>query len=104
MSYFISPCRYACPLMRPIQRYNVLLSYLGKLVKAGLAKEEVFLGIYDELFNFNPLFGICGYICGICENYCNRKELDQPVQLRLIERFLFDWYKKTVSEGNYYFS
>jgi len=99
MSYFISPCRYACPLMRPIQRYNVLLSYLGKLVKAGLAKEEVFLMIYDELFNFNPLFGICGYICGICENYCNRKELDQPVQVRFTERFLFDWYKKTVSEG-----
>jgi len=50
MSYFISPCRYACPLMRPIQRYNVLLSYLGKLVKAGLAKEERMDDLTQRIF------------------------------------------------------
>ena len=101
MKYLISPCRDACPLMRPIQRHNILLGYLGKLVETGLADEEVFLKIYDELFNFNPLFGICGYICGICENNCNRNEIDGPVQVRLIERFLFDWYKKAVNEGKF---
>lgn len=94
----IAPCRNACPLGRPIQRHNVLLSYFAKMIKGGLAKEEVFLKVYDEMFHFNPLFGVCGYICGICENFCNRREVDQGVRIRLIERFVFDWYYQAVKK------
>jgi len=95
---FISPCRYACPLMRPIQRHNIILGQLAKKVKAQ-GDEKTFLNLYDEWFNFNPLFGICGYVCGICEDFCNRLKVDEKVHIRLIERFLFDWYKDAVIKG-----
>jgi len=95
---FISPCRFACPLMRPIQRHNILLGQLAKGIKAG-DDETIFLKLYDEWFNFNPLLGICGYICGICEDACNRLKVDEGVRIRFIERFIFDWYKETVTAG-----
>ncbi|MCD6320460.1 MAG: FAD-dependent oxidoreductase [Candidatus Desulfofervidaceae bacterium] len=98
-SLLISPCRNACPLMRPIQRHNVLLHYLGQLVKAGLANEEAFLPVFDEIFHLNPLFGVCGYVCGICENSCNRAEVDERIHIRFIERFVFDWYREKVKTG-----
>ncbi len=96
---FISPCRNACPLSRTIQRHNVLLHHLGKLIKGGLVREDAFLIVFDEIFNFNPLFGICGYVCGLCENFCNRAEVDERVHIRFIERFIFDWYHEAVRKG-----
>jgi len=95
----IAPCRNACPLMRTIQRHNVLLHYLAQVIKAGLANEETLLTVVDEVFEFNPLFGVCGYVCGICENACNRAEVDEHVHVRFIERFLFDWYREKVEAG-----
>ncbi len=95
----IAPCRNACPLGRQIQRHNVLLHYIGQLVKGRVVPEEAFIKVFDEIFLFNPLFGICGYVCGLCENFCNRKEVDERVHIRFIERFIFDWYREHVERG-----
>ncbi len=99
-SPLLSPCQDRCPIGRPIQKHNIELGYLAKMIKAGLAEEQEFLVLYDEIFNINPLFGICGYVCGICEEHCNRNEIDSAVRNRLLERFIFNWYRNSVEKGN----
>jgi len=99
-SPLIAPCQDRCPIGRPIQRHNIELGHLAKMIKIGLVEEKVLLKLYDEIFNINPLFGICGYICGICEESCNRKEVDSAVRNRLLERFIFDWYRNSVEKGD----
>lgn len=96
----VGPCQDRCPIGRPIQRHNIELGHLAKMIKVGLAEEKVLLKLYDEIFNINPLFGICGYVCGICEEFCNRKEVDSAVRNRLLEGFIFDWYRKSVEKGS----
>jgi len=100
VNLLVSPCQDRCPIERPIQRHNIELGHLAKIIQAGLAEERILLRLYDEMFNINPLFGICGYICGICEEFCNRKEVDSAVHNRPLERFIFDWYRKSVEKGS----
>lgn len=100
VNLLVSPCQDRCPIERPIQRHNIELGHLAKIIQAGLAEEKILLRLYDEMFNINPLFGICGYICGICEEFCNRKEVDSAVHNRPLERFIFDWYRKSVEKGS----
>lgn len=100
VSPLVGPCQDRCPIGRSIQRHNIELGHLAKMIKAGLAKEQEFLVLYDEIFNINPLFGVCGYVCGICEEHCNRNEIDSAVRNRLLERFIFDWYRKSVEKGS----
>ncbi|MBT8763591.1 FAD-dependent oxidoreductase [Desulfohalobiaceae bacterium Ax17] len=99
VSLSISPCRNACPIKRPIQRHNVLLHYLAQGIKGNLVDEKAFLTVFDEILHINPLFGVCGYVCGLCEKYCNRKQVDSHVHVRFIERFVFDWYRDKVITG-----
>ena len=99
LSLSISPCRGACPVKRPIQRHNVLLHYLALGIKGGLVEEKQLVTIVDEIFHLNPLFGVCGYVCGLCEKPCNRGEVDSHIHIRFVERFIFDWYREQVSKG-----
>lgn len=99
-SPLVGPCQDRCPIGRQIQRHNIELGHVAKMIKAGLAEEQEFLMLYDEIFNVNPLFSICGYICGICEEGCNRNEVDSAVGNRLLERFIFDWYRSSVEKGS----
>src|SRR5512134_544290 len=74
-----SPCRQACPIGIDIAR----------------AFSEASKGNYDEALRIyrqdNPLPGICGRVCyHPCELDCNRKDLDQAVNIRGFERFLSD--------------
>jgi NADPH-dependent glutamate synthase beta subunit-like oxidoreductase/NAD-dependent dihydropyrimidine dehydrogenase PreA subunit len=96
----VGPCQDRCPIGRQIQRHNIELGHLAKMIKAGLAEEQEFLVLYDEISNINPLFGVCGYVCGICEERCNRNEIDSSVRNRLLERFIFDWYRSSVEKGS----
>ncbi|HDD52661.1 MAG TPA: FAD-binding protein [Thermosulfidibacter takaii] len=75
----VSPCMDACPASIDMPRiYGLFLE--GKEKEAALS-----------LLAFNPFPSITGRVCPhFCQEKCNRKELDEPVQIRALERYLGD--------------
>ncbi|HID06891.1 MAG TPA: FAD-dependent oxidoreductase, partial [Armatimonadetes bacterium] len=76
---FISPCQHACPAGINIPRYVSLISE-GRF-------KEALLTILDRI----PLPGVCGRVCHApCESKCRRWEVDEPVAIRALKRFVAD--------------
>ena len=74
-----APCSAACPAGEDIGRIEMLASQ-------GLIKEA-----WETILIENPFPAVCGRVCfHPCETVCNRAELDEPVAIRHIERFLGD--------------
>ena len=69
---YLPPCQIACPLGEDIQRSHAMIALLpldaeeaaGQIIKIG-----------DEIYDKNPLFLLCSYICGLCEKECNYQDL-----------------------------
>ena len=75
----LPPCNAACPAGENIQAWMAL-------TQAGRHR-EAWLQILDD----NPLPAVHGRVCyHPCETSCNRTELDQPVGVHAVERFLGD--------------
>lgn len=91
----LPPCQIKCPINEDIQRTNVLVSLLPD--DPDLAKEGI-LQISDYLYDKNPFFNICGYICGICELECNYLRKGGAIKRRLLKRFLSDVYTEHLRE------
>jgi NADPH-dependent glutamate synthase beta subunit-like oxidoreductase len=62
-----------------------------------LAREGI-IQISDYLYEKNPFFNICGYICGICELECNYADKGGAIKRRLLKRFLSDVYTEHLKE------
>jgi NADPH-dependent glutamate synthase beta subunit-like oxidoreductase len=75
----ISPCKGNCPAQINVQGY-VNLAAQGKFQEAlKLIKED------------NPFPAICGRVCHHpCESVCIRGEVDEPVAINAIKRFIAD--------------
>jgi NADPH-dependent glutamate synthase beta subunit-like oxidoreductase len=75
----LPPCNHACPAGEDIQ---------GWLALAQAARlEEAWL----HLLRDNPFPAVHGRVCyHPCESSCNRAELDSPVSIHAVERFLGD--------------
>lgn len=86
---FLPPCQVKCPINEDIQRTNVLVSLLPHNPDA--ARDGV-LQIGDYLYERNPFFTICGYVCGLCELKCNYSSKGGAIRRRLIKRFVSDSY------------
>ena len=86
---YLPPCQIQCPINEDIQRTNVLISLLPD--NEDLAREGI-IQIGDYLYEKNPLFGVCGYICGLCELECNYRNKGGAIKRRLLKRFLADYY------------
>ena len=86
---FLPPCQIKCPINEDIQRTNVLISLLPE--DPDKASEGI-IQISDYLYNKNPFFNVCGYICGLCELECNYRTRGGAVRRRLLKRFLSDVY------------
>ena len=75
----VAPCRQACPI--------------GIDIPAALhaaSSGDIDGGLRITLQE-NPLPGVCGRVCyHPCEAECNRKNFDEPVNVRSLERFLSD--------------
>jgi NADPH-dependent glutamate synthase beta subunit-like oxidoreductase len=83
----LPPCQARCPINEDIQRTNVLISMLPndpKEARKGLIQ------IGDYLFQSNPLFPVCGYVCGVCELACNYHQKGGSIRRRLLKRFVSD--------------
>jgi NADPH-dependent glutamate synthase beta subunit-like oxidoreductase len=73
------PCNNACPTGEQIQKY---LDYV---------KHERFLDGYLTILEDNPMPAVTGRVCyHPCETACNRKDHDEPIGIRNVERFLGD--------------
>jgi len=74
-----SPCKYNCPARNDIQGFIGLVAR-GKYAEALRLLKET-----------SPFPSICGRVCTFpCESECNRKQIDDPVSIRAVERFLAD--------------
>jgi len=77
------PCRQACPLGVNAQAYLALTA------------ASRFAEALDVVRRDNPLPGICGRVCHHpCEEVCRRGQLDEPVAICSVKRFLADWELK----------
>ena len=85
----LPPCQIKCPINEDIQRTNVLISLLPHDLDS--AREGI-IQIGDYLYDKNPFFNICGYICGVCELECNYKNKGGAIKRRMLKRFLSDFY------------
>jgi heterodisulfide reductase subunit A-like polyferredoxin len=76
----MAPCKAACPAGVNAQGYVALIA-AGKFEEA-----------YELVRERCPLPAVCGRICQHpCEGQCNRKDLDEPVQVRDLKRFAADY-------------
>jgi NADPH-dependent glutamate synthase beta subunit-like oxidoreductase len=74
------PCNNACPTGEKIQKY---LDYV---------KHERYLDGYLTILEDNPMPSVTGRVCyHPCEGACNRKDHDEPIGIRNVERFLGDY-------------
>ncbi len=86
---FLPPCQVRCPINEDIQRTNVLISLLPEDPEAAT---EGIVQIGDYLYEKNPFFPVCGYVCGICELECNYQSKGGAIRRRLLKRFIADTY------------
>src|SRR6201998_2648512 len=75
------PCMMACPAHTNAGRYVELIAQ----------------GRFEEAYRFagepNPLASICGRVCAHpCETACRRGEIDKPISIRALKRFLTERY------------
>jgi NADPH-dependent glutamate synthase beta subunit-like oxidoreductase len=75
------PCMMACPAHTNAGRYVGLIAQ----------------GRFEEAYRFardpNPLASICGRVCAHpCETACRRGEIDRPIAIRALKRFLTERY------------
>ncbi len=75
----LPPCNQACPAGENIQAWLYL------------AEEKDYEAAWRRLMEDNPMPAIHGRVCyHPCEGACNRGQLDEPVSIRAVERFLGD--------------
>jgi NADPH-dependent glutamate synthase beta subunit-like oxidoreductase len=74
-----SPCKFNCPARNDIQGFM------------GLVAKEKYQEALRLLKETSPFPSICGRVCTFpCESDCNRKQVDESVSIRAVERFLAD--------------
>ncbi len=74
------PCQEACPVRTNCRGY-LNLAAAGEFEKA-----------WELALDPNPLASICGAVCAApCETACRRKEIDKPLSIRYVKKFLSDW-------------
>ena len=86
---FLPPCQIACPVGEDIQRTNAMISALPVNPEQA-AKKLIEVG--DEIYEKNPMFTICSYVCGLCEKECNYKDHTGAVRRRMLKRIITDYY------------
>lgn len=84
----VAPCRSACPIGINIPE---------AIQKASLGDLE---GALRVILEENPLPGICGRVCyHPCEMSCNRKDFDEPINVREFERFVSDHVRVDINRA-----
>ncbi len=75
----VPPCRAACPAGVNAQGYIQLL------------KQGHLLDAWQLIYRDNPFPAVCGRVCTHpCESACHRGDIDGPVQIRQLKRYITD--------------
>jgi NADH-quinone oxidoreductase subunit F len=76
---FDSPCQHICPVGMNIPAYVALI------------RANRFEDAYKILKKTNPFPSVCGRVCGHpCQGKCRRSQLDEPVAIKNLKRFITD--------------
>lgn len=89
------PCQLKCPIHEEIQRTNILIAMLPE--DPILARPAI-LQIGDYLYEQNPFFTVCAYVCGLCELQCNYSSKGGAIRRRLLKRFITETYIPCLTE------
>jgi NADPH-dependent glutamate synthase beta subunit-like oxidoreductase/2,4-dienoyl-CoA reductase-like NADH-dependent reductase (Old Yellow Enzyme family) len=74
------PCEVACPAHLDIQNY-ILMAARGYFPEA-----------LRRIRKTTPLYGVLGRVCHRpCETVCNREDMDEPIAINAIKRFVADY-------------
>ncbi len=80
---FKSPCQHTCPVDTDIPAHIAL-------VRAGRIDDA-----YKVLKQTNPFPSVCAWVCGRpCQEKCRRAQLDEPVAIMNLERFIIEHAKR----------
>ena len=83
------PCMMACPAHTNAGRYVSLIA------------EGRFAEAYQIARDPNPMASICGRVCAHpCETACRRSEIDKPIAIRALKRFLTERYGPESRHGS----
>jgi heterodisulfide reductase subunit A-like polyferredoxin len=75
-----APCRDACPIHQRAQGYVALI------------REGRYADAYRTIREDNPFPSVCGRVCNhVCEEACSRGQVDEPVNIMRLKRFVADW-------------
>ena len=84
---FKSPCQHTCPIDMDVPAYIAL-------IRAGRIDDA-----YKVLKRTNPFPSVCGRVCGHdCQMKCPRGQLDEPVAIMHLKRFITDNAKRPRAE------
>ncbi len=86
---YLPPCQIACPVGEDIQRTNAMMALLPLDVEE--AHSQI-IKIGDEIYKKNPLFPVCSYICGLCEQECSYKDHTGAIRRKMLKRFISEYY------------
>ena len=77
---FRTPCQHTCPVELDIPGY------------VSLIKESKFVEAYYLIKQRNPFPAVCGRVCHHpCEFKCRRAQIDEPIAIRDLRRFVADY-------------
>jgi NADH-quinone oxidoreductase subunit F len=80
---FKSPCQHTCPVGMDVPAYIAL-------IRAGRIDDA-----YKVLKRTNPFPSVCGRVCGHdCQMRCRRGQLDEPLAIMHLKRFITDNSKR----------
>ncbi len=79
----LSPCKNACPIECNAQGYVALIAHGHYQEAIRLVRERI------------PFPGVLGRVCNHrCQDACLRSDVDEPVAIKFLKRFISDWEMK----------
>ncbi len=84
-----APCQTGCVNCGDIRGW---IGTVSQRAKTGLSREQAYTKAWQIITEVNPFPSVLGRVCPHpCEDHCNRSELDEPLAINAMERFLGDW-------------
>jgi NADPH-dependent glutamate synthase beta subunit-like oxidoreductase/Pyruvate/2-oxoacid:ferredoxin oxidoreductase delta subunit len=84
-----APCQGGCANCGDIRGW---IGTVAQREKIGLSREQAYAEAWRVITDVNPFPATLGRICPHpCEDHCNRSELDEPLAINAMERFLGDF-------------